>query len=72
MLESLGYNNILVVIDQFSKEAVFIPCIKEENAFITAMTHLFLSQSPPASPFNCYSLSQLLPPATAVKYIPWV
>ena len=36
MLESLGYNNILVVVDQFSKEAVFIPCTKEENALTTA------------------------------------
>ena len=33
---SLGYNNILVVVDQFSKEAVFIPCTKEENALTTA------------------------------------
>ena len=36
MLESLGYNNILVVVDWFSKEAVFIPCTKEENALTTA------------------------------------
>ena len=36
MPESLSYNNILVVIDQFSKEAVFIPCTKEENALTTA------------------------------------
>ena len=33
---SLGYNNILVVVDRFSKEAVFIPCTKEENALTTA------------------------------------
>ena len=36
MPESLSYNNILVVIDQFSKKAVFIPCTKEENALTTA------------------------------------
>ena len=36
MPESLGYNNILVVIDQFSKEAVFIPCTKGENTLMTA------------------------------------
>ena len=36
MLESLGYINILVVVDQFSKEAVFIPCTKEENTLTTA------------------------------------
>ena len=36
MLESLGYNDILVVVDQFSKEAVFISCTKEENALTTA------------------------------------
>ena len=36
MPESLGYNNILVVMDRFSKEAVFIPCTKEENALTTA------------------------------------
>ena len=36
MPESLGYNNILVVVDRFSKEAVFIPCTKEENALTTA------------------------------------
>ena len=36
MLESLGYNNILVVVDRFSKEAVFIPCTKEKNALTTA------------------------------------
>ena len=36
MPESLGYNNILVVVDRFSKEVVFIPCTKEENALTTA------------------------------------
>ena len=36
MPASLGYNNILVVVDRFSKEAVFIPCTKEENALTTA------------------------------------
>ena len=36
MPESLSYNNILVVVDQFSKEAVFIPCTKEENTLTTA------------------------------------
>jgi Chromo (CHRromatin Organisation MOdifier) domain len=36
MPESKGYNNILVVVDRFSKEAVFIPCTKEETALSTA------------------------------------
>ena len=36
MPESLGYNNILVDVDRFSKEVVFIPCTKEENALMTA------------------------------------
>jgi len=35
MPESLGYNNILVVVDQFSKEVVFVPCTKEETALST-------------------------------------
>ena len=33
---TLGYNNILVDVDRFSKEAVFIPCTKQENALMTA------------------------------------
>ena len=36
MPESLGYNNILVVVDRFSKEVVFVPCTKEETALTTA------------------------------------
>jgi len=36
MLESLGYNYILVVVDRFSKEVVFVPCTKEETALTTA------------------------------------
>src|SRR5207245_8751935 len=36
MPESLGYNYILVVVDRFSKEAVFVPCTKEEMALSTA------------------------------------
>ena len=39
MPESLGYNYILVVIDRFSKEVVFVPCTKEETAYST--TELF-------------------------------
>ena len=39
MLESLGYNYILVVVDWFSKEVVFVPCTKEETAYST--TELF-------------------------------
>ena len=39
MLESLGYNYILVVVDRFSKEVVFVPCTKEETAYST--TELF-------------------------------
>ena len=35
MLESLGYNYILVVVDWFSKEVVFVPCTKEETAYST-------------------------------------
>ena len=52
MPESLGYNNILVVIDQFSKEAVFIPCTKEENALMTAelfRDHIWCQHSLPSS-----------------------
>ena len=36
MPESLGYNYILVVVDRFSKEVVFVPCTKEETAYSTA------------------------------------
>ena len=36
MPESLGYNYILVVVDRFSKEMVFMPCTKEETAYSTA------------------------------------
>ena len=39
MLESLGYNYILVVVDRFSKDIVFVPCTKEETAYST--TKLF-------------------------------
>ena len=36
MLESLGYNYILVVVDWFSKEVVSVPCTKEETAYSAA------------------------------------
>ena len=36
MPESLSYNYILVVVDQFSKEVVFVPCTKEETTYRTA------------------------------------
>ena len=36
MPESLGYNYILVIVDWFSKEVVFVPCTKEETAYSTA------------------------------------
>ena len=36
MPESLSYNYILVVVDRFSKEVVFVPCTKEETAYSTA------------------------------------
>ena len=36
MPESLGYNYILVVVDWFSKEVVFVPCTKEKTAYSTA------------------------------------
>ena len=39
MLESLSYNYILVVVDRFSKEVVFVLCTKEETAYST--TELF-------------------------------
>ena len=39
MPESLGYNNILVIVDRFSKETVFVLCTKEETTFLT--TELF-------------------------------
>jgi len=35
MPESLGYNYILVVVDWFSKEVIFVPCTKEETALST-------------------------------------
>ena len=39
MPESLSYNYILVVVDRFSKEVVFVLCTKEETAYST--TELF-------------------------------
>ena len=39
MPESLGYNYILMVVDWFSKEAVFVLCTKEETTYST--TELF-------------------------------
>jgi len=36
MPESLDYNYVLVVIDRFSKEVVFVPCTKEETVLSTA------------------------------------
>ena len=36
MPESLGYNYILVAVDWFSKEVVFVPCTKEETTLSTA------------------------------------
>ena len=39
MPESLSYNYILVVVDWFSKEVVFVPCTKEETTYST--TELF-------------------------------
>src|SRR5207245_4749035 len=35
MPESVGYNYILVVVDRFSKDALFVPCTKEETACST-------------------------------------
>jgi len=52
MPESLGYNNILVVIDQFSKEVMFVPCIKEETALSTAelfRDHVWCQRGLPSS-----------------------
>ncbi|KIM64092.1 hypothetical protein SCLCIDRAFT_23719 [Scleroderma citrinum Foug A] len=36
MPESLRYNYILVIVDHFSKEVIFVPCTKEETAYSTA------------------------------------
>ena len=36
MPESLSYKYILVVVDWFSKEVVFVPCTKEETTYSTA------------------------------------
>ena len=36
MPESLSYNYILVVVDRFLKEVVFVLCTKEETAYSTA------------------------------------
>ena len=57
MPESLGYNNILVVVDRFSKEVVFIPCTKEENTLTTAelfRDHIWCQHGLPSSVvFDC-------------------
>ena len=52
MPESEGYNNILVVVDRFSKESVFIPCTKEETALSTAelfQDHVWCQHSLPST-----------------------
>ena len=52
MPESLGYNYILVMVDRFSKEAVFVPCTKEETALSTAelfRDHVWCQHGLPAS-----------------------
>ena len=59
MPQSLGYNNILVVVDQFSKEAVFIPCTKEENALTTAelfRDHVWCQHGLPSSVVSDHGL----------------
>ena len=38
--ESEGFDNILVVVDQFSKEVEFIPCTKSTSALDTAKLYL--------------------------------
>ena len=38
MPESLSYNYILVVVDWFSKEVVFVLCTKEETMYSTAVS----------------------------------
>ena len=38
--ESEGFNSILVVVDQFSKEVEFIPCTKSVSALDTAKLYL--------------------------------
>ena len=47
MPESLGYNYILVVVDWFPKEVVFVLCTKEETAYSTAELFRDLSESVP-------------------------
>ena len=60
MPESLSYNNILVVVDRFSKEVVFISCTKEENALTTAelfKDHVWCQHGLPSSVVsNCGSI----------------
>ena len=55
MLESLSYNYILVVVDQFSKEVVFVPCTKEETAYSTAelfRDHVWCQHGLPSTVFS--------------------
>ena len=47
MLEFLSYNYILVVVDWFPKEVVFVLCTKEETAYSTAELFRDLSESVP-------------------------
>jgi len=52
MPESLGYNYILVVIDRFSKEVMFVPCTKEETTLSTAelfRDHIWCQHGLPSS-----------------------
>jgi len=59
MPESLGYNYILVVIDRFSKEVVFVPCTKEETTLSTAelfMDHVWCQHGLPSSVVSDHGL----------------
>ena len=60
MPESLGYNYILVVVDQFSKEVVFVPCTKEETCHNrdarSTLYHSVRSHPCVYRPFHCMYL----------------
>jgi len=52
MPESLGYNYILVVVDRFSKEVMFVSCIKKESTLSTAelfRDHIWCQHGLPSS-----------------------
>jgi len=57
MSESLGYNYILVVVNRFSKEVMFVPCTKEETTLSTAelfRDHIWCQHGLPSSVVSDY------------------